>query len=616
MRRQTATHQVPPSAALRWGSSAATALALTLLLSGAIAQPSKAEPTHAIAMHGTPALPAGFTSLPYVNPKAPKGGLLRLGTLGSFDSFNPFILKGVAPAGIREYVYQSLLERSADEPFSLYGLLANSVEMPDDRAWVAFHLDPKARFSDGKPVTAEDVIHSWLLLKEKGQPYHRSHYGAVVKAEITAPGVVRFTFRDTTNRETPLLLGLMPILPRHLTPAETFDQTSLVPPVGSGPYRVVKVDPGRSFLLERIKDWWALDRPMTRGLNNFDHIRFEYFRDQNSLFEAFKSGEIDFRTEEDAGRWAESYQFPAVDDGRVIKSEVPVGWPAGMTALVFNTRREVFRDPKVRRALILLLDFEWINKSLFHGHYARTQSFFERSELSASGRPANAIEKQLLAPYMAGIRPAVLDGTYRLPTSDGSGRNRQNLKAAFELLQQAGYEQRSGQMVHKATGRPLTFEMMAGKRAEERLFQAYADSLKRLGIAAEIRNTDSAQRWERLKKFDFDMIQWTWGASLSPGNEQVNRWGSASYSAENALNFAGVRDPAVDAMIDALLSARKRPDFVAAVRALDRLLISGDYVIPLYHAKGSWVAWWSRIKGPQRAPLSGIALDAWWQQAE
>ncbi|MEZ5857299.1 MAG: extracellular solute-binding protein [Hyphomicrobiaceae bacterium] len=616
MRRQTATRagHLSGRLGLMRGYACAIVGAAALAMS---CQPSSAtEPVHAMAMHGTPALPPGFKHLPYVNPDAPKGGLLRLGSLGSFDSFNPFILKGVAPTGIREYVYQSLLERSADEPFSLYGLLADRVEMPDDRAWVAFHIDAKARFSDGKPVTAEDVVHSWRLLKDKGQPYHRSHYGAVAKAEITAPGTVRFTFHDTTNREAPLLLALMPILPRHLTPPDTFEQTSLAPPVGSGPYRVTKVDAGRSFVLERIKDWWAQDRPMTRGLNNFDQIRFEYFRDQNSLFEAFKSGEVDFRTEEDAGRWAESYDFPAIKEGRVVKAEIPVGWPAGMTALVFNTRREVFRDPLVRRALILMLDFEWINRNLFHGHYVRTQSFFERSELSSHARPADDIEKRLLAPYLAKVKPQVLAGTYSFPVSDGSGRNRENLKAAFNLLRQAGYEQRDGRMVNKATGQPLRFEMMSGKRAEERLFQSFADSLKRLGIEAEIRNTDSAQRWERLKKFDFDMIQWTWGASLSPGNEQVNRWGSASYEAQNALNFAGVKDPAVDAMIEALLAARERPQFVAAVRALDRLLISGDYVIPLYHAKGSWAAWWRHIKGPDRAPLSGITLDAWWHRAE
>jgi peptide/nickel transport system substrate-binding protein len=535
-----------------------------------------------------------------------------MGELGSFDSLNPFILKGVAPSGIREHVYQSLLERSADEPFTLYGLLAARVELPDDRAWVAFHLDPAARFSDGRPVTPEDVIHSWELLRSKGQPYHRSYYGAVARAEVTSPGVVRFTFADATNRELPLLLGLMPVLPRHLTPAATFDQTTLVPPVGSGPYVVASVEAGRVLALARNKDWWAKDRPLARGLDNFDEIRIEYFRDQNTLFEAFKSGEIDLRIEDDAGRWADAYTFPALAEGRVVKAELPTGWPAGMTALVFNTRRPVFADARVRRALILMLDFEWINRSHFHGHYARTQSFFARSELSSAGLPASPAERALLAPWLAKVKPEVLDGTHRFPVSDGTGRNRDNLQRAFRLLQEAGYVQEAGRMIHAATRRPLAFEMMAAKRAEERLFQAFAESVRRLGIEVTIRAADSAQRWERLKRFDYDMIQWTWSASLSPGNEQANRWGSSSYDAQNALNFAGVKEPAVDAMIEAMLAARERTDFVAAVRALDRLLISGDYVIPLYHPKGVWAAWWSRIERPQKSPLAGLALDAWW----
>ncbi|MDX2156268.1 MAG: extracellular solute-binding protein [Hyphomicrobiaceae bacterium] len=573
---------------------------------------ARAEPAHGIAMHGAPALAAGFEHLPYVNPNAPTGGTLKLGELGTFDSLNPFILKGVAPSGIREWVYQSLLARSADEPFTLYGLVARTVETPPDRSWVAFHLDPEARFSDGKPVTPEDVVHSWRLLKEKGQPYHRSHYGGVARAEVTAPGVVRFTFADAANREAPLLLGLMPILPRHLTPAETFGETSLEPPIGSGPYVVAKVDAGRAIVLRRNKDWWARDRAVVRGLYNFDEIRLEYFRDQSSLFEAFKSGEVDVRHEDDAGRWGEGYSFPAVADGRVIRAEMPTGLPAGMTALVFNTRRPLFADPRVRRALLLMLDFEWINASLYHGHYARTQSFFERSELSAFARAADPRERMLLAPFQARVKPEVMAGTHKLPSSDGSGRNRENLRQAFALLKEAGYVQEAGRLVHGETRQALAFEMMAGKRAEERLFQAYAEALKRVGIDVAIRNADSAQRWARLKSFDFDMIQWTWGSSLSPGNEQRNRWGSESADAPNALNFAGVKDAGVDAVIDALLEANERPDFVSAVRALDRLLISGDYVIPLYHARGTWVAWWAHLRQPSRRPVSGLSIDSWW----
>ncbi|MGE0765926.1 MAG: extracellular solute-binding protein [Hyphomicrobiaceae bacterium] len=580
---------------------------------GAVRAEAPMKGRHGIAMHGVPALASGFAHLPYVNPDAPKGGTLRLGELGTYDSLNPFILKGVAPAGIREYVYESLLSRTADEPFTLYAHLAQSVDMPDDRSSITFHLDPAARFSDGEPVTAEDVLFSWRLLREKGQPYHRAHYSAVAHASSPAPGVVRFEMSEHGNRETPLLVALMPILPRHKINPDTFDQTSLEAPIGSGPYVVGEIDPGRSLTLVRNRDWWGRDRPMARGRYNVDRIRLDYFRDQTTLFEAFKSGEIDERSEDDAGRWAEGYDFPGVRDGRIVRAELPTGWPAGMTALVFNTRRPSFADQRVRRALILAFDFEWVNRNLFHGHYTRTQSFFARSELSSHGVPADAAERALLAPWTAKLKAGALDGTFVLPVSDGSGRNRANLKAAIELLREAGYVQQDGRMVDAKSQKPLAFEMMAAKRGEERLFQAYARSLALIGIDVSIRVADSAQRWARLKAFDFDMMQWTWGASLSPGNEQRNRWGSASADAPNALNFAGVKEPAVDALIEAVVAARERPAFVSAVRALDRLLLSGDYVIPLYHAKGLWVAWRSELRHPTRAPLSGMALETWWK---
>lgn len=568
---------------------------------------------HGIAMHGEPGLPAGFTHLPYVNPDAPKGGTLRLGELGTYDSLNPFILKGVAPNGIREYVYESLLGRSADEPFSLYAHLAKSVEMPDDRSFVTFHIDPDARFSDGKPVTAEDVLFSWRLLKEKGQPYHRAHYSVIARASSPAPGVVRFEMSEHGNRETPLLVALMPILPRHRIDPDTFDQTSFAAPIGSGPYVVREIDAGRSLTFVRDPDWWGRDKPMGRGRYNFDRIRFDYFRDQTTLFEAFKSGDIDLRNEDDAGRWAEGYDFPAARDGRIVRAEIPTGWPAGMTALVFNTRRPHFSDSRVRRALLLAFDFEWVNHNLFHGHYTRTQSFFARSELSSHGKPADATERVLLAPWLAAVKPEMLDGTFALPVSDASGRNRENLRTALGLLREAGYVQEGGRMVKAATREPLTFEMMAAKRGEERLFQAYARSLALIGVGVTIRTVDSAQRWSRLKSFDFDMIQWTWGASLSPGNEQRNRWASTSADAANALNFAGVKEPAIDAMIEAVVAARERPAFVSAVHALDRLLLSGDYVIPLYHPKGLWTAWRNDLRRPERVPLAGLALETWWK---
>lgn len=571
-----------------------------------------AELQHGIAMHGRPAQPAGFAHLSYADPEAPKGGTIVLGELGSFDSLNPLIVKGVAANGVREWVYESLLGRALDEPFSLYGLIAKSIEVPDDRRSITFHLEPDARFSDGRPITPEDVIFSWRLLKEKGQPFHRSNYRSVTKAEKTGSGTVRFEFEDDGNREAPLLIGLMPILPSHRIDPERFEQTSLEPPVGSGPYVVDATEIGRRVTYKRDPRWWGAAKPINRGRFNFDEIRYEFFRDQTTLFEAFKAGEVRLRAENDAARWAEAYEFPAVKDGRVRKVEIASGLPAGMTALVFNTRRAVFADSRVRRALIHLFDFEWVNRSLFHGQYRRTQSFFERSELSAGGRPADARERTLLAPFPGKVRPEVLEGTFRQPVSDGSGQNRAGLQTAFALLKEAGYQQESGRLVHRETKQPLAFEMMANSRAEERLFQAYAQAVKRLGIEATIRQVDSAQRWARMKTFDFDMVQWTWVASLSPGNEQMNRWSVESATTELSLNYAGVKEPAVNALIDAILSARERDEFVSAVRALDRLLISGDYVIPLYHPEKLWIAHWSELAGPERRPLSGFALDTWW----
>jgi peptide/nickel transport system substrate-binding protein len=570
------------------------------------------EPVHGIAMHGEPKHRAGFSHFPYVNPGAPKGGQLVLGALGTFDSLNPFIIKGVTPPSLREFVYESLLARSADEPFSLYGLVAESLEVPEDRGSVTFNLRREARFSDGVPIMPEDVLFSHALLKDKGWPYHRSHYAKVAKAEVVGERSVRFTFDAPGDREIPLILGLMPILPRHRLEAETFERTTLEPPVGSGPYVVARVDAGRSITYSRNPDWWARDLGVNRGRFNFDTVRIEYFRDASSLFEAFKAGEIDVRPEDDPGRWVEGYGFPAVADGRVIKRELDTRLPSGMTALVFNTRRAPFDDPRVRRAFLLLFDAEWINRNLFNGVYKRTQSFFERSELSAHGRPADARERALLAPYAQFVKPEILVGTFRLPATDGSGDNRANLQAAHRLLTEAGYQSRNGRLIKG--GAPLALEFLAQTRQQERLMLSYGRTLERLGIALRIRQVDTAQYWARLKTYDFDMIQWTWSASLSPGNEQLNRWSSKAARIEGSLNYPGVENPAADGLIGALLSARSQEDFTAAVRAFDRVLMSGDYVIPLYHLPKAWVAHWRHLRFPEAAPLGGYDLDTWWSE--
>jgi peptide/nickel transport system substrate-binding protein len=566
-----------------------------------------------MAMHGAPELPPDFAHFPYVNPDAPKGGRLRLGALGSFDSLNPFIVKGVTPPGLREYVFESLMARSQDEPFALYGLVAGSIDLPDDRSSITFHLRPEARFSDGRPITAEDVLFSHALLRDKGWPYHRSHYSKVARAEVIGARSVRFSFQADGDREIPLILGLMPVLPRHrFKSAEEFERTTLQPVVGSGPYMVDNLEPGRFIAYRRNPDHWAKHLPANRGRYNFDEIRYEFFRDATALFEAFRGGQIDVRVEDDPSRWAEGYQFPAAEDGRVIKREFDTGLPAGMSALVFNMRRPVFADPRIRRALVLAFDFDWINRSLYHGLYVRTESFFQRSALGATGWPASDAERTLLHPFAKDIPADVLEGRFRLPRAQAPGGHREALRQAFALLREAGYQLKGQTLVHDGTGAAFTFEFLASTRAQERLMLSFAKSLERIGIRAQIRQVDSAQYWSRLKSFDFDMIQWTWGASLSPGNEQLNRWSAGSADTPGSLNYAGVKSKAADAMIEALLGAQTREDFTAAARALDRVLISGDHVIPLFHVPRQWIAYWNHLRVPERTSLFGVDFDTWW----
>lgn len=566
-------------------------------------------------MHGAPALAAGFPHFSYVNPEAPKGGRLTLGQLGSFDSLNPLVIKGVAAVGAREYVYESLLARSLDEPFTLYGHIAETLEVPADRSSVVFNLRPQARFSDGRPVTPQDVLFSWRLLRDQGQPFHRSYYRNVTTAEATGARSVRFTFADD-NREMPLIMGLMPILPKHLIAPETFERTGFDPPIGTGPYIVTEVDAGRRITFRRDPDWWARGLNTARGRFNFDEVRYEYFRDTTSMFEAFTTGAIDLREEDAPDRWATGYDFPAAVEGRVVKRALDVGTPAGMAAFALNTRRPVFADQRLRKALVLLFDFEWINRSLFNGLYTRTASFFERSVLSSRGRAADARERALLQPYPGAVPEDILENGWQPPVSDGSGFNRANAKAAVALLREAGYAVKGRRMVDARSGKPLMFEALARSRGQERLMLAFAESLKRVGITLSIRQVDDAQYWARLKTFDFDMVQWNWNASLSPGNEQINRWTSAAADIEGSLNLPGVKSAAADAMIEALLKAHERDQFESAVRAFDRVLLSGDYVIPLFHLRQQWVAHWTHLVSPDRTPISGYSIDTWWRSGE
>lgn len=575
-----------------------------------------AEPTHALAMHGEPALPADFSHFPYANPDAPKGGRLDHAWQGSFDSLNPFIVMGDGARGLFDQffglnVYDSLMARSRDEAFTLYPLVARSIEIDDERSFIQFNLDERARFSDGEPLTADDVIFTFDVLAAKGRPNFQNWIRLAERYEKIDEHTVRVTFKPDAGREAPLLFGLLPVLPEHATDAETFDRTTLEPMLGSGPYTVETVRPGEMVVMKRNPDYWARDIPSKRGFDNFDELRINYIRDENAMFEAFKAGQISLREETDTGRWSDAYDFPAVRDGRVIKETFDLGTPSGMYGFVLNTRRPVFQDRAVRHALVGLFDFEWANRNLFGGAYARTQSYYDGSELSSHGIAASDAERELLAAFPDAVLPPIMDGTYTLPASDGSGRDREFLRNGLEALQAAGYRLDGRRMVDEA-GNPLTFEIMLNGPSGQPLAMAWMRTLERLGIEATIRIVDSAQYLQRQRTYDFDAMLMNYTSSLSPGAEQLARFGSATRDLDGTYNFAGVAEPAIDAMIDALLNARTKEQFITAVRAYDRVLMSGAYVVPLYYQPQRWVARWKAIERPEATPVYGPYYPAWW----
>ncbi len=587
-------------------------LGMLMTAAGLGRTPARADDAHhALAMHGEPAWPADFSHPSYANPAAPKGGQLVQGVLGTFDSLNPFIVKGLPAANIRSYVVESLLARGYDEPFTLYGLLAQSVATDAARSSVTFTLNPAARFSDGKPVTAADVIFSWELLRDHGRPNYRIYYVKAVKAEAIDARTVRFDLAGA-DRELPLILALMPVLAKHATDVDKFEDTTFAPLLGSGPYTVSRVKPGESVSFTRDPNYWGRDLPINRGLWNFDTIRFDYYRDGNTHFEAFKKGSYDVRLETDPGRWQTAYDFPALAQGRVVKEEFPYGLPKGMDGLVFNTRRPIFADVRVREAILNLFDFEWINHNYFFDLYKRTASYFDDSDLSAHGVPADASERKLLAPFPNEVRSDIMEGRWTPPVTDGSGRDRNGLRKAFALFDEAGYTLKGTQLVHSASGRPFTFEILTTTRDQERLALAFTRSLKRAGIDVLVRSVDATQFERRRIGFDFDMMQYRWEQSLSPGNEQLFYWSSAAASQDGSRNYMGVKSKAADAMIAAMLSATTRADFVSATRALDRVLLSGFYVVPLYFPPKQWIARWTRIKHPSQTSLFGYLPETWW----
>ncbi|MCV6600481.1 MAG: extracellular solute-binding protein [Cohaesibacter sp.] len=579
----------------------------------------QAEPSHGISMHGSPKYKKDFSHLSYANPKASKGGKIAYAGQGSFDSLNPFLLKGVAPRGLWdvEYghnVYEPLMIRAADEAFSLYGLLVEWADMPEDRSSITFKLRSEARFSDGHALDVDDVIFTVNLLKEYGRPAFQSRIKRIKDMVRLSDDQIRFVFHDGKDRELPLLIAALPVLPAHAIDPAKFAKSGLNHFIGSGPYLIDKVEPGTRLVLKRNPDYWGKDLPVKRGMDNFDQISIEYFRDNTAMFEAFKKGAFDMLPESDPARWANQYDFPAAIAGKVLQKTFQSRLPKGMSGFAFNTRRAVFADRRVRRALASLFDFHWVNKNLYHGLFRRTGSYFQNSDLSALTLKASDMELALLSPFKDSFDKAILNGTYR-PVSAKDGRDmRKVMGAALKALRDAGYSLVDGVMKSSHTGRPLTFEFLATTKEQERLALAYSRILERLGIVMRIRTIDSAQYWERRKTMDFDMIKMSWSASLSPGNEQFSRWHSSQRDKDGWFNQAGAQDPAIDAMIDALLAAKSSKDFTAAVRAFDRALINGYYVVPLFHKAESWLGIWSHIGIPDGQPLGGYLSSSWWDQ--
>jgi len=603
--------------ALRRGGARLAHISALLLGASAITlRPAQlaAEPTYALAMHGEPALPADFPHFRYANPDARKGGRLVEGVLGTFDNLNPFIVKGLSIDHVGGYVVESLMARNYDEPFTLYPRLAQSLETDEARSFVTFTIDPRARFSDGTVVTAQDVIFSWELLRDRGRPNLRTYYAKVTRAEAVGSFAVRFDLTGANDRELPLILGLMPVLPKHAVDPEHFEETSLTPPIGSGPYVIADVTAGRSVTLKRNPTFWGTQLAANRGLWNFDEIRLDFYRDANAQFEAFKRGLYDVRLETDPGRWETGYDIPAVRDHQIVREAFPTGWPQGMSAFVFNARRPIFADIRVREAIGRLFDFEWINRNFFFDAYERTASYFAGSELAANGRSADETERRLLEPFPNAVRPDELAGTWLPPRSDGSGRDRRALREALALLHDAGFDLDGAVLRRRATGEPLAFEILVTTKDQERLALALANDLKRAGIVVQVRSVDAVQYDLRRQTFDFDMIQCEWAESLSPGNEQSFYWGSAAADQPGSRNYMGARDPAIDAMIAAILQANRRYDLVAAVRALDRVLISGSYVVPLFHLPVQWVAHRASIEHPLTSSLVGYLPETWWRK--
>ncbi|WP_296253437.1 extracellular solute-binding protein [Pseudomonas sp. UBA4194] len=584
------------------------------VLLSAVASLALAAPQHAVTLYGeAPKYPADFQHFDYVNPDAPKGGTFRQNGFGGFDSLNPYISKGV-PAADVSMIYDTLARASLDEPFTEYGLVAGQIEKAPDNSWVRFYLRPEARFHDGHPIHAEDVVFSFETLMKSGSPLYRGYYADVADVIAEDPHRVLFKFKHNDNRELPLILGQLAVLPKHYWEGRDFTKSGLDIPLGSGPYKVADVQAGRSIRLERVKDYWAKDLPMNRGMFNFDALQTEYYRDNTVALEAMKAGQFDYWFETSAKNWATAYDIPAVREHRLIREEIPNGNPTGMQGFVFNLRKPMFQDRRVREALAVLLDFEWTNKQLFNGAYTRTDSYFENSDMGASGLPSPA-ELNILEPLRGQIPDEVFSTPFSNPVTDASGVIRDQQRRAYKLLQEAGWRIQNDKMVD-AQGKPVTVEFLLAQPEFERVLLPYKRNLADLGIELVIRRVDVSQYITRVRSRDFDMIVGSFAQSNSPGNEQREYWSSSSADKPGSRNYMGLRDPAIDSLVEGLINASSRQDLIDHTRALDRVLLWGNYVIPNWHIKTWRVAYWNTIGHPSVTPKYDIGTDTWWKKPE
>jgi len=587
-------------------SGAVFGLGLSLAATAAAA----AGGSHGLSLFGELKYSPDFKNFEYVDPHAPKGGTMKFSAIGTYDTLNPFVVKGVAAAGIGQ-VFDTLTVASQDEPGAEYGLVAESIDLAQDQLSVLYTLRKEARFHDGSPMTPDDVVWTFNTLREKGHPMYRSYYGDVTEVAQEGERGVRFRFKSTENRELPQILGQMPVLSKAYWSGRDFAKTTLDPPLGSGPYKIESLDPGRSITYRRVADYWGGDLPVNKGRQNVDTIRYDYYRDGTIALEAFKAGQYDIRRENSSKSWATGYESPAMRAGLIKKEVIPNQLPSGMQGFGYNLRRPIFQDRRVRAALAYAFDFEWSNKNLFYDSYARTRSYFDNSELAATGTPQGE-ELKTLEKYRGKIPDEVFTKQYEPPKYDGSGNIRDGLRAALALLKEAGWGFKNEKLVNDKTGEPFAFEILLNDPQMERIVLPLAKNLERMGITARVRTVDVAQYEKRMETFDFDTAVVVFGQSLSPGNEQREFWGSQAADEPGSRNLLGIKSEVIDELIEELIRSSDRASLIAHTRALDRVLQYGYYVIPNFHLSAFWVAYWDKYRRPTISPKYGIGLDTWW----